>query len=168
MLLTTLCIGVRRANAGFLTPPMMRCAATGSRSSSSSSSSSGARRGGASGIRAEAVAATEVAELEARVKAQGDLVREAKQRVKDGNAEKSEVDSAVGELLALKAKLEEANAPDPDAPKEPTMDEVINVCKRRGFIFQSSEVRPRTPHQPRSGTDVDGRGGRHTHGGPPA
>ena len=33
-----------------------------------------------------------------------------------------------------------------DTESGPTMDEVINVCKRRGIIFQSSEVCIHRPH----------------------
>ena len=73
--------------------------------------------------------------------------------------------AAVAELLRLKALLPESDAPPTKAQKKgkgkggkgggaaepagdlplgphgvPHMDDVINVCKRRGFIFQSSDV----------------------------
>jgi hypothetical protein len=124
-----------------------------------------------------ALDAAALADLEAQIAAQGNVVRELKTALKDGKAEKAAVDAAVGVLVALKAKLpaeaamaapkskKETKAAAPAAaptaaptaaPAAPTasapatvggdgglavsIDDVINVCKRRGIIFQSSEV----------------------------
>ena len=54
---------------------------------------------------------TEVAELEDRVKAQGDLVRAAKEALKDGTGDQATVDSAVALLLELKGQLPAAEVP---------------------------------------------------------
>ena len=134
----------------------------------------GASAGGASALALDAAA---LADLEAQIAAQGNVVRELKTALKDGKAEKAAVDAAVGVLVALKAKLpaeaavaapkskKETKAAAPAAaptaaptaaPAAPTtsapatvggdgglavsIDDVINVCKRRGIIFQSSEV----------------------------
>lgn len=43
------------------------------------------------------------------------------------------------EVAEVAADAESPAVPEVDAG--PTMEEVINVCKRRGIIFQSSEVR---------------------------
>ena len=96
----------------------------------------------ATGVCAAEVADASIAELEAQIAAQGERVRAVKEKKKAGDADKAAVDAEVAILLDLKAKLPEEE-PEPEAPKEPTgptMDEVINVCKRRGIIFQSSEV----------------------------
>eukprot|EP00966_Prymnesium_polylepis_P322832 7379068-Prymnesium_polylepis.1 len=106
------------------------------------------------------VASDEVAgmeEIEAKVRAQGELVK----TLKTEGGDEAAVGEAVAALLALKtqlppdhelnqggrkAKKKKKAAPPPAAPPKfdpavgPTMDEVVNVCKRRGFIFQSSEI----------------------------
>lgn len=104
---------------------------------------------------AASLSGEELAALEEQVRTAGDAVREAKQ----GGDQKT-IDSAVAELLELKSRLpadhemlqggrkakkakakKEKQEPTVKAEGEgPTMDEVINVCKRRGIIFQSSEV----------------------------
>ena len=105
-----------------------------------------------------------LAALEAQIAEQGNKVRDLKAAAKDGKAEKADVDAAVAGLLELKAKLpagepaaQQATDKGKNGKKKknskaaevvepvaadggPTMDEVINVCKRRGIIFQSSEV----------------------------
>lgn len=53
----------------------------------------------------EVLTAAELAELEAAIAAQGAAVRQVKARSKEGGADKSDVDAAVGALLELKAKL---------------------------------------------------------------
>ena len=120
----------------------------------------GASVGGASALALDAAA---LADLESQIAAQGNVVRELKTALKDGKAEKAAVDAAVGVLVALKAKLpaepavaapkskKETKAAAPAAASAPatvgdgvgfavSIDDVINVCKRRGIIFQSSEV----------------------------
>jgi len=104
-----------------------------------------------------ASAGEDLAALEDQIKAQGDAVRVAKE-----SGDKAAIDAAVATLLELKAKLPEdhemlqggkkakkakqkaekeaAAAPAKTKDGQPSMDEVINVCKRRGIIFQSSEV----------------------------
>ena len=53
----------------------------------------------------------EVAEIEAKIKAQGDIVRGAKEALKAGTGDKATVDSAVALLLQLKGQLPAAEAP---------------------------------------------------------
>ena len=136
------------------TPAIMRIDSVSSRSSRSSVST---RAGGIYAV--AAVEGAELAELEGQIKAQGLEVGKAKE-----SGDKSEIDAAVAVLLELKSKLPEghemlmggrkakkaaekakkaaAKEDTKAASKEdgPTMDDVINVCKRRGIIFQSSEV----------------------------
>ena len=91
-----------------------------------------------SGVRMQATATDTLSEAQALVASIGDEVRTLKGAE---DKDKDAIDAAVARLLAAKAELaalEEAEAA--SKPFEPTMDDVINVCKRRGFIFQSSEV----------------------------
>ena len=108
-----------------------------------------------------AAAVEALADLEARVREQGNLVR----TLKTEGGDEAAVSAAVAELVALKAQLPEGHellaggkkkkkakpegggggggkkkAPAFDPAVGPSMDEVINVCKRRGIIFQSSEI----------------------------
>ena len=114
---------------------------------------------------AAAAPAEELAELECLIKEQGAKVRDTKALMDEGKADKADVDGAVAALLELKSRLPEGHemlqggkkkkkkggggggggkkesaATEAAFTGEPTMDDVINVCKRRGFIFQSSEV----------------------------
>ena len=114
---------------------------------------------------AAAAPAEELAELEGLIKEQGAKVRDTKALMDEGKADKADVDGAVAALLELKSRLPEGHemlqggkkkkkkggggggggkkesaATEAAFTGEPTMDDVINVCKRRGFIFQSSEV----------------------------
>jgi lysyl-tRNA synthetase class 2 len=59
----------------------------------------------------------ELVELEAQIKAQGDLVRAAKEALKAGTGEKSEVDAAVAALLDLKGRLPVTEEAAPAAAK---------------------------------------------------
>ena len=105
-----------------------------------------------------AAAVEALADLEARVREQGDKVRS----LKTDGGDEAAVSAAIAELVALKAQLPEGHellagkkkkkkpkaeqgggkkkAPVFDPAVGPTMDEVVNVCKRRGIIFQSSEI----------------------------
>jgi len=105
--------------------------------------------------RACATAVESLSELESQVRAQGELVR----KLKEDGGDEAAVGEAVQTLVALKAQLpnghelkgggkkkkkqkadEKAAAAAFDPAAGPTMDEVVNVCKRRGIIFQSSEI----------------------------
>ena len=102
------------------------------------------------------------ADAAAAVAAQGDAVR----ALKAAGAPNDEIAAAVGELLALKAAAEPAAAAAPAArPEEaggspppprveveagaagassgyvmPSMDEIVSLCRKRGFVFGSSEI----------------------------
>jgi glycyl-tRNA synthetase len=149
--------GLSPASLSIVESGLHTCATGGRSLCSSSGGSSGSR---SSNLVMEAAAATvsgdELAALEEQIRAQGNAVRDAKE-----GGDKAAIDAAVAGLLALKAQLpadhemlqggrkakkakakkDQKAAPAAKAEGEgPTMDEVINVCKRRGIIFQSSEV----------------------------
>ena len=98
------------------------------------------------------------AAVKSAIEAQGIKVRE----LKASKAEKDEVKAAVDELIALKAQLSAIDGTPVDAgslkgkKKEKKtkqesseesngdypfkMEELVNLCKRKGFIFPSSEI----------------------------